>query len=205
MCRSQGLQIGLEARRASQHPVQCHRKKCGMIAPNSCSEPLRSRAVPCSSASSPVKTIRFDLSIDRETVATVDELRDHFTTKILDHFRDGTLARWLESRDLSTELDRVKALPTEGEPAPTLLALCKIFSVDASEFAVRAALAHGRLKHVEVRLADVPNVVLASGRRRSSTKRAPDTSSKAPRTLGDLIREQYAARQGRTERPPPAP
>lgn len=168
--------------------------------------------MPCSSASSPVKTIRFDLSIDHGTVATIDALRDHFTTKILDHFRDGTLARWLESRDLGTELDRVKALPTEGRPEPTLRALCKIFSVDVGDYAViTAALIYERdrrsssPKHVEVRLADMPYIVFASGRRSSSTKRPSKTSSRAPTTLGDLIREQYAARQRRTERPSPAP
>lgn len=89
-----------------------------------------------------MKTIKFDLPIDGVKVATGDELRSHFTTEILKHFREGTLARWLRPRpDLSAELAAVEALPTDGEDEPTLLALCKAFSLDADEHTVKGALA----------------------------------------------------------------
>lgn len=87
------------------------------------------------------KPIKFDLPIDGENVATGDELRDHFTTEILDHFRTGLLVEWLKARpDLRPALAAVEAL-VDGEDRRTLLALCNAFGVDADEHAVEAALA----------------------------------------------------------------
>ena len=43
------------------------------------------------------KMIKFDLPIDGVKVATLDQLRDHFTTEIIAHFRSGLLTRWLQS------------------------------------------------------------------------------------------------------------
>jgi hypothetical protein len=42
-----------------------------------------------------MKLIKFDLPIDGVKVKTVEELREHFTPEILDHFRSGLLAKWL--------------------------------------------------------------------------------------------------------------
>ena len=39
------------------------------------------------------KTIKFDLPIDGVKVATLDDLRDHFTTETIGHFRSGLLVR----------------------------------------------------------------------------------------------------------------
>ena len=89
-----------------------------------------------------MKTIKFDLPIDGVKVATGDELRSHFTTEVLDHFRSDVLAKWLRTRpDMSAELNDVEKLAADGEDKPTLLALCKAFGVDADEHAVEAALA----------------------------------------------------------------
>lgn len=71
----------------------------------------------------------------------MDELRDHFTTEILKLFREGVLAKWLRTRlENSTELAAVEALPADGQDEPTLLALCKVFSIDADQHTVKAAL-----------------------------------------------------------------
>ena len=83
--------------------------------------------------------------MDGQTVATGDELRSHFTTEILGHFREGVLARWLHTRpEMKAELDAVKELPVDGDDGPTLLALCEAFGVDADEHTVEAALAVAR-------------------------------------------------------------
>lgn len=87
------------------------------------------------------KTIKFDLPIGGVKVKTVDELRSHFTTEILDHFRKGTLAQWLRTRNLSAELAAVEELSADAAPERTLLALCEAFAVDADEHSVQAALA----------------------------------------------------------------
>ena len=86
------------------------------------------------------KMIKFDLPIDGVKVATHDQLRDHFTTEIIGHFRSGLLARWLRSRGWTRELTAVGALAT-GDDATTLKELCRIFEIDADDHAIAAAVA----------------------------------------------------------------
>ena len=86
------------------------------------------------------KMIKFDLPIDGVKVATLDELRDHFTTEIIGHFRSGLLARWLRSRGLTRELAAVKALAA-GDDATTFKELCRIFEIEVDDGAFAAALA----------------------------------------------------------------
>ena len=86
--------------------------------------------------------IRFDLPIDGAKVRNVDELREHFTTDVIGHFRSGVLAKWLRARQLNKELAAVEALSNTGSAESSLLlALCEIFNVDADEQTVAAALA----------------------------------------------------------------
>ena len=91
-----------------------------------------------------VKTIRFDLRIDGVTVATLDDLRDHFTTEIIKHFRSGLLARWLRSRSMARELAAVEVLPSDDDAA-VLKELCRIFKVEADDDAIGADGARGAL------------------------------------------------------------
>ena len=87
------------------------------------------------------KPIKFDLPIDGTKVATVDQLRGHFTTEILGHFRKGVLVNWLRARrGLEKELAAVEALPKDGDDRTLLMALCKAFAIDADEHSVAAAL-----------------------------------------------------------------
>ena len=86
------------------------------------------------------KMIKFDLPIDGVKVATLDDLRDHFTTETIGHFRSGLLARWLRSRSMSRELAAVEAL-TVGDDAAVLKELCRIFEVEADDDAIAAAIA----------------------------------------------------------------
>ena len=86
------------------------------------------------------KMIKFDLPIDGVKVATLDDLRDHFTTEIIGHFRSGLLARWLQSRGWTRELSAVGALAT-ADDATTLKELCRIFEIQADDDAIAAAVA----------------------------------------------------------------
>ena len=85
------------------------------------------------------KMIKFDLPIDGVKVATLDQLRDHFTTEIIAHFRSGLLARWLQSRSMTRELASVEALAA-GDDAAVLKELCRIFEVEADDDAITAAI-----------------------------------------------------------------
>ena len=86
------------------------------------------------------KMIKFDLPIDGVKVATLDDLRDHFTTEIIGHYRSNLLVRWLQSRGLTRELTAVEALAT-GDDAATLKELCRIFEIKADDDAIAAAVA----------------------------------------------------------------
>lgn len=88
-----------------------------------------------------MKTIKFDLPIDGVNVANVDDLGDHLTTEILDHFRSGVLSKWLRARRLEEQLAAVEKLPEDGSDRHLLLELCKLFQVDADEHSVATALA----------------------------------------------------------------
>ena len=69
------------------------------------------------------KTVRFDLQIGEDTVATLGELRGHFSlgedrTEIIGHFHSGKLAKWLSARNLTTELEGVETLAEKVEALP---------------------------------------------------------------------------------------
>ena len=89
-----------------------------------------------------MKKIRIDLPIDGEQVATLDDLRNHFTTEIIDHFHSGLLARWLGSRDMAEELKAVERLADDApaDDAVALKALCGIFDVEAEDEVIELAL-----------------------------------------------------------------
>ena len=87
------------------------------------------------------KMIKFDLPIDGVKVATLDDLQDHFTTEIIEHFRSGLLKRWLRSQRLDCELTSVEALASNGDDATILAQLCEIFEVEADDDVIAAAIA----------------------------------------------------------------
>ena len=97
------------------------------------------------------KTIKFDLPIDGVKVAILDELRDHFTTEIIGHFRSGLLARWLRSRGWTRELAAVEALMADDD-ATTLKGLCQIFEVEADDAAIVAAIVEAATGVPRIRL-----------------------------------------------------
>ena len=104
------------------------------------------------------KTIKFDLPIDGVKVAALDELRDHFTTEIIGHFRSGLLARWLRSRGWTRELAAVEALATDDD-ATTLKELCRIFEIEADDDAIAAATAEATgVPGIRPRKSDVPGI-----------------------------------------------
>jgi hypothetical protein len=86
-----------------------------------------------------MKMIRFDLPIDGVKVSALDQLRDHFTTEIINHFRSGLLAKWLRSRGFAEQLSAIEMI--EGtDDGETLNALCKAFDIEATEDVIQAAL-----------------------------------------------------------------
>ena len=69
------------------------------------------------------KKLKFDLPIGEDMVATLGEFRDHFSlgearTEIIEHFHSGKLAKWLQARSLTTELEKVKTLTEKVKALP---------------------------------------------------------------------------------------
>lgn len=87
------------------------------------------------------KMIKFDLPIDGVKVATLDDLQDHFTIEIIEHFRSGLLKRWLRSQRLDCKLTSVESLASNGDDATILAQLCEIFEVEADDDVIAAAIA----------------------------------------------------------------
>lgn len=86
-----------------------------------------------------MKLIKFDLPIDGVKVKTVEELREHFTVEILDHFRSGLLTKWLASRKLQDEMEVIKALDGAEDHA-LLKGLCNVFSIEIDDEIASAML-----------------------------------------------------------------
>ena len=69
------------------------------------------------------KKVKFDLQIGEDKVATLDELRGHFSlgearTEIIGHFHSGKLAKWLRVWNLTTELEQVEILTEKVKALP---------------------------------------------------------------------------------------
>lgn len=100
------------------------------------------------------RTIKFRLLIDEAKVATLDELRDHFTADIIGHFRSGLLAEWLRSRSMTCELAAVEALASDDDVI-VFKELCRIFDMEADDDTITEALADMMLdeaRHFSARL-----------------------------------------------------
>lgn len=89
------------------------------------------------------KTIKFDLPIDGCNVASLEDLRGHFTIEIIKHFRDGVLARWLRSRGHDRELESIEKIAAQDrhDDSELMFELCKLFDVEADRPAIAADLA----------------------------------------------------------------
>ncbi len=86
-----------------------------------------------------MKLIKFDLPIDGIKAKNIEELRDHFTIEILDHYRSGLLAKWLRSRNMNEKLVEISSLESMDEHA-LLKRLCEIFYIEADDIVISAML-----------------------------------------------------------------
>ena len=91
-----------------------------------------------------MKLIKFDLLLNGAKVHNLEELRDNFTTEILELYASGLLSKWLTSRNLMTEADKLSAIPADHNDVDKLGALCETFGVDADRRVIEAALSNGQ-------------------------------------------------------------
>jgi hypothetical protein len=76
-----------------------------------------------------VKTIKFDLPIDGIKVKTFDEFKSHFTTEVIDLYKNGLLSRWLQSQGMDEYAQSLRNLLPQPNDALLLSSLCEIFDV----------------------------------------------------------------------------
>lgn len=87
-----------------------------------------------------MKLIKFDLPLNGAKIRNLEELRDNFTTEILELHTSGLLLKWLKSRNLMAEADKLPAIPADHGDVDKLVALYEIFGVVADRQEIEAAL-----------------------------------------------------------------
>lgn len=90
-----------------------------------------------------MKLIKFDLPLNGTKIHNLEGLRDNFTTEILELHASGLLLKWLTSRNLMTEAEKLSAIPAGHDNVDKLMALCKVFDVEADRQVIEASLSKG--------------------------------------------------------------
>ncbi|BCZ17481.1 hypothetical protein NHP190003_07630 [Helicobacter sp. NHP19-003] len=87
-----------------------------------------------------MKLAKFALHCDGEKVTSLEQLKEHFNLlDILEHYKSGTLHRWLKSRGYASELEGVEAIKAT-EDADILNALCGVFGIEESKESIQDML-----------------------------------------------------------------
>ena len=86
------------------------------------------------------KDLKFDMVLDGEKINSLEELREHPSTELLDLQQDGRLSRWVRAHGGANEADQLSALSLTGDKAQDLYAICQILSIDIELEDIKDAL-----------------------------------------------------------------
>lgn len=86
------------------------------------------------------KNLKFDMVLDGEKINSLEELREHPSTELLDLQQDGRLSRWVRAHGGANEADQLSALSLTGDKAQDLYAICQILSIDIELEDIKDAL-----------------------------------------------------------------
>lgn len=84
-----------------------------------------------------MKIIQFDLPIGGVKVRNIEELRKYFSTEIIGHYRSNRLSKWLQSRNLISELKLLEGIDDQDD-MQLLKRLCEIFSLSSDDESLRS-------------------------------------------------------------------
>ncbi|MHC6201654.1 hypothetical protein ACYULU_00475 [Breznakiellaceae bacterium SP9] len=85
------------------------------------------------------KAIKFNLILDNKPVRSLDDLRDNFNIEdLLGAYRNGSLKRWLESRESAKEIAELEKV--SGDDINAARELCRIFQGDCSKQQIETAV-----------------------------------------------------------------
>lgn len=76
------------------------------------------------------KSLKFDMVLDGEKINSLEDLREHPSTELLDLQQDGRLSRWLRVHGGANEADQLSALSLSGNKAQDLHAICQVIGID---------------------------------------------------------------------------
>lgn len=92
------------------------------------------------------KTIKFNLICDGYPARTIEDLQNHFSVEdMLDHYENGLLAKWLEVRGFSKELEYVRMI-RDRDPLRIIEELIRIFDIEEDEAKIRETISDLKLK-----------------------------------------------------------
>ena len=87
------------------------------------------------------KTIKFNLKCDNASIRTLDDLREHFCIQdILDYYKNGLLARWLNVHGYVDELGKINNLQSTTDE-DLIVQISGILNVECDENVVKESLA----------------------------------------------------------------
>ena len=92
------------------------------------------------------KTIKFNLICDGYPARTIEDLQNHFSVEdMLDYYENGLLAKWLEVRGFSRELEYVRMI-SDRDPLRIIEELIRIFDIEENEAKIRETISYLKLK-----------------------------------------------------------
>ena len=97
-----------------------------------------------------IKTIKFDLPIDGVKFKTFDELKNHFTTEVIDLYKNGLLSRWLQSQGMNEYVQALSGLSPQSNDALLLSSLCEIFNVAIDDQELLSQLANHHTSGIKI-------------------------------------------------------
>lgn len=87
------------------------------------------------------KTVKFNLILDGYPVRNIEGLQEHFSIEdMLDYYNKGLLERWLEVRNYSGQLEKVRAIK-ESDIKGIARELVSIFEIETDDSQMEKALA----------------------------------------------------------------
>ena len=92
------------------------------------------------------KTIKFNLICDGYSTRTIEDLQNHFSVEdMLKYYKNGLLAKWLEVRGFSRELEYVRMI-SDRDPLRIIEELIRIFDIEEDEAKIRETISDLKLK-----------------------------------------------------------
>ncbi|MDO4841019.1 MAG: hypothetical protein Q3990_10155, partial [Desulfovibrionaceae bacterium] len=76
------------------------------------------------------RVLNFDLVLDGEKINSLDELRGHPSTELLELQKDGRLSRWLRAHGGASEADKLCEMSLSGNTARDLYVICQVLAID---------------------------------------------------------------------------